>query len=140
MGKKKSKKRDRAGAGTIFAVLLVLMAASVAVRWSGIGNRFSNDEFTFTMEVLNGTGTVGLAKRTTKELRRMGIDVLIEGNADSFNFNESVLVDRKGNPALMRHLSRLLDCRRIVIQIDERSHVDVTFIVGRDIDRLKIAL
>ena len=90
------------------------------------------------MEVLNGTGEPGIAIRTTMQLRMMGIDVKIEGNADRFDFRESMLIDRRGNPELMKSLSRRLGCRRVIQQIQERPEVDVTLIIGWDRDRLRL--
>jgi hypothetical protein len=68
----------------------------------------------------------------------MGIDVLIEGNAESFDFDQSLLVDRKGNPELMSALARCLGCERVLQQIKENPRVDVTFIIGNDMHELKI--
>ena len=65
----------------IIVIALLLMAFSIAVRWSGIGGNLSVPEEPFQIEVLNGTGEPGVAREVTMKLRRMGIDVLIEGNA-----------------------------------------------------------
>ena len=49
--------------------------------------------------VLNGCGRKGLAALFTKKLRSKGFDVVngLGGNADSFDFDVSVVVDRKGD-------------------------------------------
>ena len=72
------------------------------------------------------------------KLRKMGIDVLIEGNAQRFDYRETVLVDRKGNPELMKKLSRRLGVSRVVIQIQERPRIDATLIIGWDRERLRL--
>ena len=138
MAAKKKKKRGISPAVVMIIVALLLMAFSIAVRWSGIGRNLSVPEDPFQIEVLNGTGEPGVAREVTMTLRKMGIDVLIEGNAKNFDYRESVLVDRKGNPELMKKLSRRLGVTMIVTQIQERPRVDATLIVGWDRERLRL--
>ena len=90
------------------------------------------------MEVLNGTGEPGIARMMTRQLRIMGFDVVLEGNATRFDFKESILVDRRNNPRLMKKLSGILGCKRILKQYRDDSEVDVTLIIGWDRDRLKV--
>jgi len=136
--KKKKKDRGFPVAAVVMTAALVLMALSIAVRWSGIGRNLSIPEVSFQIEVLNGTGEPGVAREVTMQLRRMGIDVLIEGNASRFDYRESVLVDRKGNPELMRKLSKRLGVGRVVEQVQEKSRVDATLIIGWDRERLRL--
>ena len=138
MARKKKTKRSISPATVMIVISLLLMAISIAVRWSGIGGNFSAPEEPFQIEVLNGTGEPGVARDVTMKLRRMGIDVLIEGNAGLFDYRESVLVDRKGNPELMKKLSRRLGVSSIVTQIQERPLVDATLIVGWDREKLRL--
>ena len=138
MAAKKKKKRGISPAVVMIIVALLLMAFSIAVRWSGIGRNLSVPEDPFQIEVLNGTGEPGVAREVTMKLRKMGIDVLIEGNAGNFDYRESVLVDRKGNPELMKKLSRRLGVSMIVTQIQEKPRVDATLIVGWDRKRLRL--
>lgn len=113
------------------------MALSVYVRWAGVGTREEEEVFEpFQMEVLNGTGEKGIAKEITTQLRRLGIDVLIERNAERFDFRETVLVDRRGNPALMKRLSKQLGCVRVLKQFQDRPEVDVTLVIGWNRDKL----
>ena len=135
MSRRKRKKRPRVVGGAIVASI-VIIAVSLIVRWSGIGERFTRDEAPFQIEVLNGTGEAGLAMKTAKELRTLGIDVLLVGDADGYDFEETLLIDRKGNPRLLRRLSRRIGCRRTLQQIQPNPIVDVTIIIGRDMERL----
>jgi hypothetical protein len=127
----KRKKRPRA---ILVATLLVCLAGfSLAVRWLGLGARLAREEeLPFQIEVLNGTREVGLAMEAAKELRRRRIDVLIVDNAERFDFKESVLVDRKGDPRLMRKLAKMLGCRVVLEQIPPVPLVDASYIVGYD--------
>ncbi len=138
MARKKKKNRGFPAAAVFMTMVLVLMGLSLAVRWSGIGRNLSIPEVPFQIEVLNGTGEQGVARDVTMRLRKMGIDVLIEGNAERFDYRETVLVDRKGNPALMRKLSRRLGVGRVVTQIQERPRIDATLVVGWDRERLRL--
>ena len=138
MARKKKKNRGFPAAAVVMTMVVVLMGLSLAVRWSGIGRNLSIPETPFQIEVLNGTGEPGVAREVTMRLRKMGIDVLIEGNAERFDYRETVLVDRKGNPALMRKLSRRLGVGRVVTQIQERPRVDATLVIGWDRERLRL--
>ena len=122
----------------IAASIIAIIAFSLVVRWSGIRADFALEGDSFQIEVLNGTGETGLAMETAMRLREMGIDVLLVGDAETYDFDESVLVDRKGNPDLMRRLSRILGCRRILKQVQQKPLVDATLIIGRDRERLRI--
>jgi len=127
----KRKKRSRA---ILVAALIVCLAAfSLAVRWLGLGARFAREGGTaFQIEVLNGTKEAGVAMEAAKELRRRGVDVLIVDNAERFDFKESILVDRVGNPRLMRKLAKMLGCRVVLEQIPPAPLVDASYIVGYD--------
>jgi hypothetical protein len=138
MKRRKKSKRRISIAAVLMIASVCLMAVSVSLRWTGIGGRLAIPSEPFQLEVLNGTGEPGVAGETTKKLRRMGIDVLLEGNAERFDFRQSLLVDRKGNPALMKMLSRRLGCEMVIEQIQERPRVDATFIIGWDRDRLRL--
>ena len=145
-GRKRKKKNRNSGIAVILLAVFCLMAFSLSVRWFGIGRIFSRESEQCLIEVLNGTGEPGVAGKATLELRRIfsgegrqfRIDVRKEGNAERFDFRESLLIDRRGNPALMRKLSRLLGCRRVLVQVQDRPEVDVTLIIGWDHDKLKI--
>ncbi|HSG28022.1 MAG TPA: LytR C-terminal domain-containing protein, partial [Candidatus Krumholzibacterium sp.] len=136
--KKKAKKRRFTFRGGFVTLVFIVMALSLSVRWSGLGSGMRGSEDDFQMEVLNGTGEPGIALKTTMKLRMMGIDVKIEGNADRFDFRESLLIDRRGNPRLMKRLARRIGCARVIRQVQDRPEVDVTLIIGWDRERLKL--
>ena len=127
------RRKRRSRAVILVALLAGLIGFSLAVRWFGLGARFARDQKpTFQIEVLNGTKESGIAMDVAKELRRRGIDVLIVDNAERLDFGESVLVDRRRNPRLMRRLAKTLGCRVILEQIHPAPLVDATYIVGYD--------
>jgi hypothetical protein len=127
------RRKRRPRAIILVALIVGLIGFSLAVRWFGLGARFARDEEpAFQIEVLNGTRETGIAMDVAKELRRRGIDVLIVDNAERLDFGESVLVDRKGNPRLMRRLAKTLGCRMVLEQTHPAPLVDATYIVGYD--------
>jgi len=133
MAKMIGKRRKRPRAMLLVALIACLVGFSLAVRWLGLGARFaSRDEAPFQIEVLNGTKEAGIAMEAAKELRRIHVDVLIIDNAERVDFKESVLVDRKGNPKLMRRLAKMLGCRIILEQLSPAPLVDASYIVGYD--------
>lgn len=139
MARRSRKKGGRSGAGgALLLAALLLMALSLAVRWSGIGAGAGAPAEVYRIEVLNGTGEAGLARSVTAQLRRMGIDVLLEGNADRFDFSESLLIDRKGNPALIKRMQRRLGVRRVLLQVQHGPQVDATLVVGYDREKLRL--
>jgi hypothetical protein len=127
------RRKRRPRAVILVALLAGLIGFSLAVRWLGLGARFARDEEpAFQIEVLNGTRETGIAMDVAKELRRRGIDVLIVDNAERLDFGESILVDRRGNPRLMRRLAKTIGCRMILEQVHPAPLVDATYIVGYD--------
>ncbi len=123
-----------------YIVVIVVIAFSVSTRWVSRGHDNLYSDKPFSMEVLNGSGEKGAASRVAVALRKMGIDVLIVGNADRFDYNSSVLIDRRGNPELMRRLSRMIGVDNVIQQKVEKPLVDATLIVGEDVRDLRIAV
>ncbi len=139
MSAKRRKKKKKNGLARIFwFVLFLVMGLSVGYRILDGGRLFRTAGRKFQVEVLNGTGEKNLAGKTTRKLRRMGVDVLIEGNADSFDYKESILIDRSGNSKLANKLARRIGCKRILQQIQGNPRVDITIILGEDHDILEL--
>ena len=119
------------------AVIVVLASAaivlfSVAVRWLGAGKEPRRELGPFQIEVLNGTGESRIGMAVATDLRRRGIDVLTVDNAERGDFKESILVDRRGDPQLMKALARMLGCRVVVEQTRDHPFVDATYVIGAD--------
>ena len=141
MGKRRSKRRKTVSRTALAMVITIsVIAFSLAVRWWGVGPAVHRNggPFKAELELLNGSGEDGLAMKTRIALIRMGIDVLRVGDAEHYNFEESLLIDRKGNPKLMKELSRRTGCRRVILQVQEHPLFDATFVIGHDRKNLKI--
>ena len=91
--------------------------------------------------VLNGCGRKGLALIFAQELRALGFDVVNGngGNADSFDFDKSIVVDRKGNINKAETVAKVLGIQDVLDQYSANPYTieDVVVILGRDWDTLK---
>ena len=61
-----------------------------------------------SIEVLNGNGTAGLASKTARYLRNRQLVVTKVSNSQSFNYEDTVIVDWKGNLEKSMRLAKLL--------------------------------
>ena len=92
--------------------------------------------------VLNGCGREGLASLCARRLRDEGFDVVngMGGNADSFDFDVSVVVDRRGDARKVRMIADKAGIKEIINQHSDNPYIieDIVFIIGRDWDTLSL--
>ena len=88
------------------------------------------------VEVLNGAGLPGAAERVTELLRRRGFDVVDFGNAERFDHPRTRVLDRVGNPEHAREVAAALQGVPIESVPDSSLYLDVTVIIGRDLEDL----
>jgi hypothetical protein len=138
-GKKKSsgrKRRRRATpASAIYTIgIVVLLAAIVYLSLSlyGLFAPRPSRDVEPAVRVLNGCGVEGLGLRTTMFLREREIDVVDFENAESFDYEESIVVDRSGDMGAALDIARLLRIPNVIQQIPENPLVDVIIVVGAD--------
>jgi anionic cell wall polymer biosynthesis LytR-Cps2A-Psr (LCP) family protein len=104
-------------------------------------------ERVFTVEVLNGTATTGLAGRTAELLRGFGYDVISIGNADRNDYEKTEIIDRSGYEDIVKTFGEVLRCKNIryesldldTLEIETDMNLqnfeyksDFTLILGRD--------
>jgi hypothetical protein len=89
-------------------------------------------EIPVVVEVLNGCGQPGMAERAASHLRACGFDVMCVGNADDFDFSETVVVDRSGDPDKAGEVAEALGRVPVVYQLSSAFFVDVTVVLGGD--------
>ncbi|QQO11139.1 LCP family protein [Breznakiella homolactica] len=98
-------------------------------------------ERVFTVEVLNGTPSSGLARRTADLLQGFGYDVITVGNADENDVERTEIIDRSGYDAMVRIFADLIRCQNIRSEVPAPEDMDVrnfeykadfTLILGRD--------
>jgi hypothetical protein len=141
--KGRARRRPTRGGGFMQRVLvglagvaLVLCAASITQGFffrSGTGG----GEEEFRVEVKNGTGKDGLAHAVKRGLHRRGIDVIDVGNADHFDYEQTILIARKPG-ADVDKLGAILGCKNIVSQFRDGSLADATLILGADYRELNL--
>ena len=92
------------------------------------------------IEVLNGCGVAGIAEKAGRYLREAGFDVMTWKNADSFNFPETIVIDRTGKLENARSVAGAMGIRTHIQQIvhDPYRIEQVAVIIGRDYERLRI--
>jgi hypothetical protein len=92
------------------------------------------------VSVLNGCGRPGLATIFAQKLRKDGFDVVngVGGNADSFEFDVSAVVDRRGDRKKAEAVAEVLGIKEILNQSSENPYMieDVVVVIGRDWDVL----
>jgi hypothetical protein len=86
------------------------------------------------VEVLNGCGVSGIARRFSEFLQRQHFDVVYTGNASAFCFTESIVLDRTGNIDKAERVAQVLGIRNVIqyINTDAYRREEVTVIIGKD--------
>lgn len=90
------------------------------------------------IEVLNGCGINGIARVVGNRLRETGFDVMTLDNADRFDYPESIVIDRLGNPDEADRVAEALGISNRIQQIvpDPFRIESVTVIIGKDYARI----
>lgn len=136
--KKSTKKRRRRKAtpsSVLYSVsVLILLAAVVylAVSIYGLVAPRPSREVESAVLVLNGCGVEGVGLQTARFLRERGLDVVDFRNADSFDYEETIVVDRAGDMGAAVQVARMLNIANVVQQIPETPLVDIIIVVGAD--------
>jgi anionic cell wall polymer biosynthesis LytR-Cps2A-Psr (LCP) family protein len=97
-------------------------------------------ERVFTVEVLNGTPSAGLARRTAELLQGFGYDVIATGNADRGDYEKTEIIDRSGYSDMAQIFADVIRCRTIRSELRVPSQdiqsveykADFTIIIGKD--------
>jgi len=85
------------------------------------------------VEVLNASGTPGLAAQGRTLLRDRGFDVVQVGNAPTGSSPDtSVVMDRVGRMDVARRVADAARIGRVLERPDSNVYVDVTVVLGRD--------
>ncbi len=93
------------------------------------------------IEVLNGCGVAGVAGQLSEYLRDNNLDVVRSENADHFEYNETIIVQKNENLEALQRVTRALgfdlnDRRRIAVKPDPSADVALTVIIGKDFQTL----
>ena len=90
------------------------------------------------VEVVNASGTSGLAMRATEALRSRGFDVVDFSSDRSRILDRTIVVDRSGNPGIARQVADALGLPKDRVQqrVDRQLLLDATVLLGRDAQTL----
>jgi LCP family protein required for cell wall assembly len=92
------------------------------------------EQETARVAVLNGTGESELAADMAEVFKKLGLVVVEIGNADSFEYITTHIMDYTGNPYTTHYLMELMDLSQsqILFQSVPDSEIDVAIIIGAD--------
>lgn len=102
----------------------------------------SNPILDIDVEILNGCGEPGLATKFSNFLRNEKIDVVRSDNADHFDYNRTILIQRNENVKAVKLVADALgfdikNSSRVKIETDSNLDVDLTLIIGKDYNSIK---
>jgi hypothetical protein len=91
------------------------------------------------VEVLNGCGIKGLANKASNFLRLHQVDVIRAENADRYDYPNTIIIGRNENYESLKMVTQSFGISidnkdHIKIEPDESLGVDVTVILGKDIN------
>jgi len=115
-------------------LLLVLLSAHLAYETALlIDVRGLSGEARVVVEVLNGCGRSGIGERVSEFLSDKGFDVMFVGNADDFQYDRTLIVDRTGDLSKAVALADALGLGQVISQINTSTYVEATVVVGSDL-------
>jgi anionic cell wall polymer biosynthesis LytR-Cps2A-Psr (LCP) family protein len=78
----------------------------------------------FTVEILNGTATTGLARRTAELLQGFGYDVISVSNADSSDYEKTEVINRSGYEDMAKTFAEIIRCQNIRSETADEGNLD----------------
>lgn len=115
-------------AGVILVVVLLVNSLFFSERAERL------NEAVIVVEVRNGCGIRGLGDRVARYLKDEGFDVIFVGNAEDFEFAETMVVDRSGEWAKAREVAHALGGIPVVQQVTSATFFDATVVLGQDFE------
>lgn len=129
---------------TILIVIILFLAYSLAVKiWpnkldDSVGNVEGKAKI-LQLEVLNGCGIAGAGDVITNFLRQKGFDVISTGNYQTFDMDETIIIDRIGiiNNGFKVADSLGITRKNVISQVNRSLLLDVSIIIGKDFNSFK---
>ena len=84
------------------------------------------------IQVLNGCGTGGVAHLMAEFLRKNNFDVKNIGNAENWNYPETLVISRINDTTIASQVAASLNTSNMILIKNEEELYDVTVIVGPD--------
>lgn len=126
-------------AATLFVVFLAI--ALIFRSAPPNGNKPSaKREVAIQLEVLNGTTEPKAAQKLTEALRSGGFDVVDMGNYKFSNVARTTVIGRTADQSAANSVASFLGVDKgfVLKQPDKNLYLDVSVIIGKDINQLKI--
>ncbi len=125
------------GRWILLGLALVAGITVLVVRWRGNTAddeagpiaRVVPESLRIRVEVMNGAGTRGLARRATAAMRDAGFDVVGSGNWNE-RLDSSLVLVRSGRMDWGALAAQALGGARVVARPDSSRYLDLTIIVG----------
>jgi hypothetical protein len=137
--KRNNKKKPPVWATALGAVGIVILAGAVVAFVASmlLGTSGGDKEEPIVLkkvrvQVLNGCGMRGAGREIANSLRLKGYDVTDVGNAGSFDYLETLVIDRRGTGGRAREVAQALGVANVVMQRVDGSPYEATVIIGKD--------
>ena len=125
-------------------VVEVFAVGTAALRDSSNTDEFIDEirrKLDIEVEILNGCGEPGVAARFSEFLRDKRVDVVRSENADNFDYENTILIQRNENTDGLKYVADVLkfdtkNLEKVKILIDADSDVDITLIIGKDFNTI----
>lgn len=96
----------------------------------------------YVLEIQNGTTVQGLARNTSILFQNASYDVLSAVNADSSDYEKTIIIDHIGNEEVAKMVGEFIHCTNIrqataeeeMESLNAEASVDFTIILGKDFD------
>ncbi|MDB9884285.1 LytR C-terminal domain-containing protein [Candidatus Marinimicrobia bacterium] len=97
----------------------------------------ANPVMDIQIEILNGCGEPGIAAKFSDFLRNIRVDVVRSDNADHFDYDKTILIQRNENIFGMKHVASALgfdinNSNQVITAADPNLDVDITLVIGKD--------
>ena len=120
--------------GAVIVIITGAAAALVTRRVTGtvfgIGSSdHAPGDVRIRVQVLNATGTRGLAQRATEHLRDKGFDVVDVGN-NREKMDSTLILDRSNHPEWARRVAAAMGGATVLTRPDSSRYLDVTVLIG----------
>ena len=128
------------GAGVLLGSFLLewrgreLAVPASGPEFEGLPSSISPESLTdrISVEVLNGAGVPGAAAQITEALRDAGYDVKTFGNAPSFEYEKTIVIDRSERSGAARSVADALGVDEVRAEPRPALYLDATIILGLD--------
>jgi len=131
---------------SLLVIIIIIMTVSLIIKLQNLNelkNNTDNKNISnkpIQVEVLNGCGVSGAADNVTNYLRNMNYDVVQMGNYRTFDIEESIIIDRKGNYKIAEDIADSLGIKKanVIQQINKNYLLDISIIVGKDYKHIAV--